>query len=516
MSAKPWLEWVFRPAIAALMFGAIVFSLVELARLFVLGYNGTFLTLFCTLVTAEGYYSYHLFRHGPLRFANTTLGRALEGAALFLTLRVGGKFSAGEAEPFANLLALDANAIVSVGLALFAWVDGWATAHDFDHLDEPPERGREYVSPADRLAGRFFAGGVLLLLTSGLARVGFAQVLNLSRASVAGPVLTVLVYIALGMVMLGQIRYTTLWYRWRQQKLTVAAGLGGRWARYSLAFLGIVALVAFLLPTSFTVGLLDSLRLVLSLFLAIAGVIWALLIGAASWLIAPLLPNRPEGDRGARPTPPPFPPPPPAAAGGVGTDWLAVLQSLLVWAVVLVLLVYLIRGSLLAHPRVRAFLGRLRPLAALGRLWTSLRRWLRGSLEAVRDSLPRRPVRRDARDGAARRAGLPFRPGALSPREQVLYYYLSIVRRAGRQGLPRRDAQTPAEYEATLLPRLPEAREDFSRLTGAFLEARYSRREVDKERTGPVRGHWQRVKAALQALGRGARERDAKGKRPGD
>ena len=63
-------------------------------------------------------------------------------------------------------------------------------------------------------------------------------------------------------------------------------------------------------------------------------------------------------------------------------------------------------------------------------------------------------------------------------------------------------AQTPHEYDATLGPNLPEAQQEMTLLTRAFVEARYSRHAFDRERARRVRAGWQQVKAALRALRR--------------
>jgi len=101
-----------------------------------------------------------------------------------------------------------------------------------------------------------------------------------------------------------------------------------------------------------------------------------------------------------------------------------------------------------------------------------------------------------------------FRLGGLSPREQVLYYYLSILQRARQRGIPRRAAQTPREYSATLEPSLPEVQQEIGTLTDAFVEARYSRHIIGSDRVSQVRVSWQQVKAALRAVGRKTDEED--------
>jgi len=96
-----------------------------------------------------------------------------------------------------------------------------------------------------------------------------------------------------------------------------------------------------------------------------------------------------------------------------------------------------------------------------------------------------------------------FRLGAQSSRDQILHYYLSLLRRAGELGFPRRPAQTPREYEPTLETHLPEAQAETDQLTQAFVEARYSRQAIGEDQARRVRAYWERVRAALQARRRG-------------
>ena len=99
----------------------------------------------------------------------------------------------------------------------------------------------------------------------------------------------------------------------------------------------------------------------------------------------------------------------------------------------------------------------------------------------------------------------------MSDRERVLSYYFSALRRAARQDLGRREQETPSEYEKTLAPRLPAASVEVRSLTEAFVEARYSSRDVPSARAAEVRGYWQRVRAALQTA-----HRKPPGTHPGD
>ncbi|HSJ53056.1 MAG TPA: DUF4129 domain-containing protein, partial [Anaerolineae bacterium] len=71
-------------------------------------------------------------------------------------------------------------------------------------------------------------------------------------------------------------------------------------------------------------------------------------------------------------------------------------------------------------------------------------------------------------------------------------------RRAAQAGQPRRPAQTPYEYEASLGGQFPDLEPDLSGLTEAFVEARYSPEPVEPEDVDRVKPLWQRVKAALR------------------
>jgi uncharacterized protein (UPF0548 family) len=80
----------------------------------------------------------------------------------------------------------------------------------------------------------------------------------------------------------------------------------------------------------------------------------------------------------------------------------------------------------------------------------------------------------------------------------VIRYYLSLIRRAESQGLPRRPSQTPDEYARALDERVPDAHPDLTALTASFVEARYSRHEVTPSESGQARGHWERLRDALR------------------
>ena len=88
--------------------------------------------------------------------------------------------------------------------------------------------------------------------------------------------------------------------------------------------------------------------------------------------------------------------------------------------------------------------------------------------------------------------------GGLSPREQVRFYYLSLVRRATERGVNRQDSATPLEYTDQLRQAWPEAEDDIEELTQSFLAARYSPQPIEKGDALTMKERWNRVRNRLR------------------
>lgn len=432
----------------------------------------------------------------------------------FILLKIGSYIGAPLASVLADiqtwprepLAIVDPETVVAFVLAFLSWGASTQTVRDLERLYEPPERSLLYVSPTESLTSRFFWGGAVLLIATGITRLGIAALLNLSRPPVPGLVLNVLVYFLLGLVMLGQVHFTWLRKQWQAQEIRVANELAGRWVRYSLAFIGLAALLAFLLPTSYTVGLLDAVATIIQILGYVVTLLFTLLSLPFAWLFW-LLSNLFGAERPfpqAKLRPPQIPQREPVVPGGGAPDWFEILRSLLFWVVALGMPFYVIRSYLRDRPELLEALLRQSPIRTLRDFLMALWRRLVGWAEAASERIPRRLSLRRVRVRSSKRPFRFFRLGALSPRERILYYYLSIVERARRQGYPRQSSETPYEYDATLGPKLSQAQQELTALTQAFVEARYSRQTFDHEQDRRVHAIWKRVRAALQALKREA------------
>jgi hypothetical protein len=524
---KPWVENLFRPLVVMVMVGCIVWSMVQLLLRFTPSWNPTYLVVGCMLVTLEAFYSHRLLRSQRALGTNIINFRIVELLSIFILLKLGRYFtmSVGDVAteiqtwPQDPLRVFDMETLSAFALAVLCWMVVTDTARDLDSIGERPERRGEPVSPVERITFRFFVGGAVLLITAGMALLGSAsELLELRRPSVQGLVLNALVYFLLGMVMLGQLRFIQLRRVWQKQRVEVSNDLADRWVRYSLAFIGLAALLAFLLPTGFVsnpfMAIADALSLVGGVLYFLVVLLFALItfpISLLYWLLAMLFGGAATSSR-PRPEVPAFAPPAAVESGGA-TGWLEIVRALIFWVILVATLFYVIHSYLRDRPGLRDSLAAVRPIRALRWGWAVLgvwlKRWFTRFKHAVSERVPRRMPRGPLRDAMSVAGQIRyFRLGALSPRERVLYYYLSIVRRASRQGFPRRRHQTPHEYSTALKSNLPQAQEEMEALTQAFVEARYSEHEVAVDQDRRVRSYWERVKSALRAL---RRQQDSEG-----
>ncbi|MBP8950259.1 MAG: DUF4129 domain-containing protein, partial [Candidatus Promineofilum sp.] len=198
----------------------------------------------------------------------------------------------------------------------------------------------------------------------------------------------------------------------------------------------------------------------------------------------------------APPTPPPATPPPdPTFAFVVSSAFWALLIALAIGALLFFLRE---RGYRLELEQVRRTWGTVGK--QVRSRWLRLRRRVRVAGYTLRQRLRSPAPPADTAPGSPTRGRR--RPGPLSPREQIRYYYLSIVRRAAERGVPRADSETPLEYIHDLKQQWPEAEAELDELTRAFVEARYSPQPIDKRAVARAKEEWKRVRERLRRSAR--------------
>jgi hypothetical protein len=507
----PLVRYVLRPLALAIMAACVAWPLAQVAVAFAPDAHPWLIVGACTLAALEASYAHSLIRARYLSGSELFRFRVIEYGLYFVAIRLGQLALAGWPDALTRglisadseaLLALlfDVETLLVLLLAILVNFMASESLNDLDKAEEPPDRDirpdKDAASPADNLTGRFFVVGAVLLILSGLARVSVRDLLNLERAPVSGLVLNVLIYFVLGLVLLGRVRLAQLSGRWQVQGVRTPPELPGRWVRYSLAFVTLAALLAFILPTGYTSG---ALGVIGDAILFVMTALWVIMAGLIALLVLPIawLMSRMFGSSAVEPIEQLqqqiLPPSDPAQV----SSWLEVLRPFVIWTLVIGMVIYVVVSYLRERPEIMAALRRLAPLRALGRLWAALRQQVSGLLAVAEQYSPLNWLRERLARTGPRRMGF-FRLGGAAPREQVIYYYLSLVRRAGEIGIRRRPAQTPREYEPRLASELPEVEPELAALTDAFIEARYSPQPVDAAAPSQARALWARLRAALR------------------
>jgi hypothetical protein len=502
---NPWVINVLRPAGLTIMAGCVALPMAQVIVAIAPGLHVWFLFAACVLTALEVNYTHRVIRAHYTSGVDLWRLRAIEAAFYFVLLKAGSLAVYGFPPGPINdwLLSihwwLDTETLLALVLAVAFALAVDSALEDFDRVGEAAEPSRDYISSIDSLTGHFFTSGGVLLVFSGLARVNIMQILRTDRPPVTGLVGNVLIYFLIGLLLISQVRLELLAIRWQAQGVRTPPDLTQRWVRYSLAFVGVAALVAFALPTGYTLGALGLLG---NILIGLFGIIWITTFALVSLILLPLswLFSLLRGKNTPAPGPVPPPPPPPDITSLVHhplPPWVDTLRTIFVILVVLAFTSYIVWTYLRERPDLVTGLQNLAPLRALRRMWAALRHRVSGMMASARVSTPVAWLRDRLRRAAPGPVFNYFRLGAASPREQVLFYYLSLLRRAGERGFGRRPPQSPREYEPILEDHLPTAAPEVQALTAAFEETRYSAHPVSPAHAQATRALWQRVRAAL-------------------
>jgi Domain of unknown function (DUF4129) len=333
-----------------------------------------------------------------------------------------------------------------------------------------------------RLWRRWGAGAVLLglaLLASGHRLAGGQSL------AVPWGVLALVVYLALGLILMGraaQLRWST---EWELEQVPAAPQVAAGWRPMAVATGVAVLLLAGLLALSPLLALAHS----------VLGWLWvAVLLPVMRWLLPWLARFLQSGgissglngvNRGL--TPPrihsgPMHPAPQHATSAFWL-WLAELWTWLThsWLYLLGLVAVVTLAWAYRQAR-RAQGGTGGPWSILIALLKELHVLLLAlwrpatqlTAQAVRD-VQRRATRAVARGGAWRHRRL----REMGPRQAIIALYVAALRLAARRGYPRRPSQTPHEYAAEVSERLPQARDALGSLTETFVAVRYGGHAAD-------------------------------------
>ncbi|MEW5988949.1 MAG: DUF4129 domain-containing protein [Chloroflexota bacterium] len=522
---------LLQPLLIAALSTALLVGPVTLVQMLAPGERWGYLVILIFIVALEGVATTFWLGRIPTWQVRRLTYRAAEFLVIALGLRLATWAMSGDWPSLADwrgyLLAplafIDATFFIYLVLAGLAWERAITVSDVLARLPIQPAEIAYYTRPGslrlnsddrppipDRpeLLASFFKtwiyGAMLLALCAALSTfelrpLAMGEVINLRTIGRLGlpPDLLValLLYFLAGFWLLSQARLALLRARWLADGAATAPDVAGRWQRTSLLILLGAALVASFLPIGSTLALSRVIQALMVVLISLVNLFLALVV-FLFYLVYAWLIGEPAADRSTSPplslTLPQFQPP----AVPSSPD-LAFLSGVVFWMVAVLVTLY----------AVYFFLSR-RGLQIDGRpaqqFWPTLVAWLHllwqrihGRVSQISQLWP--PRRQPLPASTQPLPPHPFiRLNALTPRDQIRYFYLSTARRAAAKGVARRPAATPLEYARDLTENWPEAAVDLDSLTNAFVEARYTPRPVTSEYVPAIKRIWQRVKAAVR------------------
>lgn len=381
-------------------------------------------------------------------------------------------------------------------------LDASILKHELPSYDATEQPARE------RLINLIFGTGTVLIVLTAMMRLNLREVLfsdgKLSFSQVAvleGGGASTLLYFMFALALLSQSQFVNLHALWSIQRIPVSREVAGRWALYSLVFLLLIAGITTLLPTSYSLGVLNLLGYALSILLAILFFIEQAILGLILFLISllfMLLGAKPPTQKAPTVQ---LPKPQIPTETVTNPAWWEASKTFIFWALLVGILFFALITYLRQHQDVLDSLKKIPGLNLLAKFWE----WLSGMFgkvqsgigQAVEAGRKRLRIRRTESADWLNTGFLNLR--RLDPRQRVYFFYLAFLRRSDESGLPRQLSQTPSEFAARLDSALPSAEPDIDALTAAFIEARYTPKLVEPEKVNVVREYWERLKKALRA-----------------
>jgi hypothetical protein len=509
--------------ILSLMLTCMVASLVQLGGFFLVGFNGAYLVGLAFLISLEALLSRRILKGSSIFDPEWQIFRGTELVVILLAVKLAyyaqhglGRLlidASGWWQDFLGTFLTSEYGFACLVIAL-VWVLSSGLSEDLALLNvderilrQEAESGiyEERERIREHLVGVLLSIGLVMIVLAALLRssrvMSWAE-LPLMRLGVAN----LLLYFLLFLVLLSLTQFSLMRASWMRDRLSVGRRIERRWQLYSFVLILGLTLVARLLPTGYSFGLLASLNYLISLLIVIIYELMVLLITPFILLIYWL---STLFKTSAEPLPPlqiPAAPPPLAIQPTSTVPALELLKSLLFWAILLGVVGYSLYYYIHERRELLEASRRLPFYPALLRFW----RWLAGRLggmrqgfnAAVETRLER--LRRTQPVAPHPRLSGYFSLRRLSPRQRVMFYYLALVRRGDEAGMGRRPSQTPYAYSQTLTKSLdalaqadasrPEIEQSIQELTENFVQARYSARPVTSLDAELAQSCWERIR----------------------
>lgn len=515
-------------SLIALMIVAASATLAEFAYYLSTNSYLRLLPLFCLLVILDRLFLFQQFKKLPVGSGEYWLRILSQWVVIIFVVKIGVVLlTVGWRGVPAELLSwridflgnfFDLFFLIACGFVFVIWLLVGGIAGLIDEIIEEielPNLYRIVSAPDDRITARerlinlVIGLGFILVVLTGLMRVDVRAILtgegtlgqsHLSFWDAGG--LSTFIYFVLALALFSQIRFIHQYIRWRAGRMHVAQDMARNWVRFTLIFLFLLAGLTLLLPTNYTFGLLrviaNILQIIFQFLFAIFQFIWFLIAFIFSLPFSIIKSEQiPES---AVPEVPQFEFEPRPIIDMSSPAWIEGAKSLLFWVLIAGVFVFAFIQYLRQHEGLADHLKKFSLVRVLYAAW----KWIRGLFGQVNrgiSSMVGMGLERLRTAAGARRRTISQRLlnlRGLSPRQQVYFFFLAMVRRGGEGGISRKASQTPYEYAQDVETAFPEIDEEVASLTAAYVEARYSQHTQGTDDVSRVKRQWQRIRQALR------------------
>ncbi len=342
----------------------------------------------------------------------------------------------------------------------------------------------------------FLAGGAMVFITM-LTRLDLQQLWGETPASQASTA-NVLVYFLLTLVFLSLTQFSLLRGRWFWNQLTFAPEIAKKWLKFSFIFFALLAAIAFILPTRYTFGFLEVLQFVFNGISQVMLFIFSVLTFPCVWLVSLIKFQTSQSPEGPPPQPPKLDN---LLQGGPSLPWWELVKSILFWAIFVGIVSFAFVNFLRQHPGLARSFRRIPGFGWLFGALKTLWEWLRGVNKQIASTITSgwQRIFRSGPKIIARNLGQLINFRQLSPRQQVVFFYLRLLDKSKQSGIDRKPYQTPDQFAADLEQFIPEVQHDVHNLTDTFVEARYSNHPIGNDHTSLVQMLWRRIVRKFRA-----------------
>ena len=524
---KPFLEYektssLVMHILVVVMVGCLGMGIYMVSNRAVPEWSGSYLPWLCIFVCLEAILSHRVMHRQADLVVSPLVYRGIELIVMLIIIKLvqhiwHGAESIWKVIPtwrtdFLNNF-LTGEYVVVVIIALLVWIFGVQSASDLDELKgdviilkdsdrELPQTNRSDIHR--HLSLRVFIMGFILVVLTALASFSWLPFVDTPPHPSSTGLLILVIYFIAGFSLIGQANFVVLRGGWAREHISVGPGMAQRWISFSLLFLTLVTLIAFLLPTRYSLGLLSTLRAVLNIvalaFIKILSYIFAIL-SVPFVLLINFVQNL-FGDLGSQ-SPVTTPPPPRQLVENIQqapVEWVSLLKSIFFWIIFLGVVGYALIQYFRQNQQLFSGLRKSQFWSWMVRTWKRLLSGIdqanRNVVGAIQAGLERIRSRRSQLSTEPVQRYLSLR--RLPPLQKVFFYYLALLRRCGESSLPRKPAQTPYEYAHYLALKIPEAHQDVDDLTEMFMKARYTTQEITSQDAGFARIYWEKIRKFLR------------------